>query len=186
LSAVSSSIIGAWGGINQNNFKLILTFSSVAHGGWLIFLSPTSIRITVLYFLVYTLTVVFVVWILNYTKKRRIKSANIRSLRIEKKILFSLNILSLGGLPPFVGFTVKVLTIYFLLNFAPLPILFTLILSSLITLIFYLKIIFPSVPLKTMPLKIFLLAFKTSKSISFLFFFVLILNLSFSLLILLT
>jgi len=184
--ASTSAIIGAWGGSNQNNFKLIITFSSIAHRGWLILLCPTSAKLTFLYFIIYTFTVVFIIWVVNFFKKNRLKNINIRSLNLLNKILLTFNILSLGGLPPFLGFTAKILTILLLLNFYPLPVILILILTSLITLIFYLKIIFPFVPLKTLTSSTIILNFKKTKNINFLFLFILIFNFSFSLLILLT
>jgi NADH:ubiquinone oxidoreductase subunit 2 (subunit N) len=71
--ALSSAILGAWGGINQSNFKLILTFSSIAHRGWLIMLINSSISLTSLYFSVYIFYSSF--YYLNFLlfKKKNIK-----------------------------------------------------------------------------------------------------------------
>ena len=184
--ATISAVIGSFRGVNQTNFKLILTFSSIVHRGWLILLASTSSLLTFLYFLIYASTLAFIVWSLSTFKKKRIKGINASTLGPRKKFLFSINIMSLGGLPPFLGFTAKILSLILLIKFLPLPILLILILTSVITLIFYLKMFFPALPLKNFFLKTPPSNFLHFTKIRTLFFLILVTNLTFSLLILLT
>jgi len=115
--ALASAFWGALGGINQSNFKLILTFSSIAHRGWIILLCSTSINITFLYFLVYLITVIFIIWSLKSLKKKNIRQIALRTLNFPVKLFLVMNVLSLGGLPPFLGFSVKIFSVLVLVNF---------------------------------------------------------------------
>lgn len=59
-----------------------------------------------------------------------------------EKITIIFNTLRLAGLPPFLGFTAKVLIIIKTINFAPTALLLILVISSLTSLYYYLKLFF--------------------------------------------
>jgi len=84
------------------------------------------------------------------------------------------------------GFTAKIFALLFLIKLYPAQILLILILSSVITLIFYAKIFFPMLALINFSPKLNIFIFGHPSKIRIIFSFVLLFNLSLSLLILLT
>nr|QIV24562.1 NADH dehydrogenase subunit 2 [Phaolus metallicus] len=142
---IISSVVSGIMGLNQISMRKILAYSSINHIGWMIasMLSPQAIW--VVYFLIYSLITFNIVIILDKLNIFYLKQLY-NSINQNKKVkfFFILNFLSLGGLPPFLGFFPKWLTINFLVqnNFIGLSLI--LIVFTLVTLYFYLRITFSS------------------------------------------
>nr|YP_010397331.1 NADH dehydrogenase subunit 2 [Gametis jucunda]UQJ77438.1 NADH dehydrogenase subunit 2 [Gametis jucunda] len=140
---VMSMLISGIMGMNQTSLRKILAYSSINHIGWMIgaiMLSPT---IWSYYFMIYciiSINIIVIFWKLNifYINQLYI-SLNSNPL---VKFFFMMNFLSLGGLPPFLGFMPKWLLINSLIqtNFYFLAFLMTIM--TLITLYFYMRITF--------------------------------------------
>lgn len=142
IAILASGIVGALGGLNQTNVKLILTYSSIAHSGWLLTLSSLSLKFWVNYFLIYSLNTLILVFLIKNFKINNLKQLNIARINPIQKYSVLVTVLSLGGLPPFLGFYAKLSTIIILLNHSILIILLILLTSSLISLFYYLKMIY--------------------------------------------
>nr|ASM41809.1 NADH dehydrogenase subunit 2 [Eutetrapha metallescens] len=141
---ISTTISGIMG-LNQTSLRKIMAYSSINHISWMLASMLNSQTIWMFYFLVYSIISINIIWLF---KKLEIFTLNqlYFSLNSSKlvKLFFLINFLSLGGLPPFLGFFPKWLVINNLLqnNFYFLGTL--LIIFTLITLFFYLRIIFTS------------------------------------------
>jgi len=140
-----SVLIGAIGGLNQLSIRKIIAFSSINHIGWIISTLIFNENFWFIYFIIYSFlnfSIIFVFKIFQIYYLRQLYSIFLSSYFI-KFYLFNI-IISLGGLPPFLGFIPKWLIIQSIillkLNFINL----TLILIRLITLFYYLKICFAS------------------------------------------
>nr|ALO76795.1 NADH deshydrogenase subunit 2 [Loberonotha olivascens] len=140
---IVSSLVSGTMGLNQTSLRKILAYSSINHIGWMIASMFTFQTIWILYFIIYSVISINIIIIFStlniFFLKQLFSSMNNNKL---VKILFIMNFLSLGGLPPFLGFLPKWLTVNFLIanNFMFLS--FILIVSTLITLYFYLRITF--------------------------------------------
>nr|YP_010284520.1 NADH dehydrogenase subunit 2 [Nadezhdiella cantori]UKQ56263.1 NADH dehydrogenase subunit 2 [Nadezhdiella cantori] len=140
---IASSMISGIQGLNQISLRKILAYSSINHIGWMIASMLNSQSIWLVYFLVYTtitLNIVIIFKQLNvFYLKQLFNSMNNSKMT---KMFFIMNFLSLGGLPPFLGFFPKWLTINNLAinNFYFLSLI--LIVFTLVTLYFYLRITF--------------------------------------------
>lgn len=143
---ISSSLISGIQGINQISIRKIIAYSSINHIGWIISRIMFSKTIWALYFLIYTLISINIIIILKDLKVYYIKQL-FNSLNHNKiiKILFSINFLSLGGIPPFLGFLPKWLTINYLIINNIYLIRTILIIFTLVTLYFYIRIIINSI-----------------------------------------
>lgn len=142
LFIILSAIIGSFGGLNQKSFKKILAFSSISHISWILSLILIRHNFWIIYFFIYILILIKIIYLLK--KNNIISIININSIKFSnfKKIsLFSL-FLSLGGLPPFLGFLTKWISIILIIKNFPLILIF-LISSSLINLYFYIRSLFP-------------------------------------------
>lgn len=136
-----SIIIGSLGGLNQTSLKKIIAFSSINHLGWIIAAIISNESIWLFYFIIYCFLSINLVYFFNIFKLSHINQ--LFSVFFNSKVIkfrLFLNLLSLGGLPPFLGFLPKWIVIQ-TLTFNNQLLLITLITTiTLITLYFYLRI----------------------------------------------
>nr|YP_010303527.1 NADH dehydrogenase subunit 2 [Phyllonorycter ringoniella]ULF47722.1 NADH dehydrogenase subunit 2 [Phyllonorycter ringoniella] len=141
---ILNSIIGALGGISQSSLRKIMSFSSINNLSWMILAIMISENLWMNYFLIYFLLnfiICFMFYLLNLLYYNQLFFFN---LKLNIKMLLLLNFLSLGGLPPFLGFMPKWMMINFLMFNKMFLINFILIMMSLILLFFYTRIMFSS------------------------------------------
>lgn len=141
IRVILSVIIGAIGGLNQTSLRKLIAFSSINHLGWILRSIIISESIWLIYFLFYSFLSFILTFIFNIFKLFHLNQ--LFSWFVNRKILkFSIfiNFLSLGGLPPFLGFLPKWLVIQQLTLCNQYFLLTVIIISTLITLFFYLRI----------------------------------------------
>nr|YP_009351053.1 NADH dehydrogenase subunit 2 [Anhangatermes macarthuri]AQP28465.1 NADH dehydrogenase subunit 2 [Anhangatermes macarthuri] len=140
-----STIVGSIGGLNQTSMRKILTYSSINHTGWMLIALTTSENLWMVYFMIYstlTLTVVSAIKLSSTSFINQTMLTN-KETALMKFMMFT-SLLSLGGLPPFLGFLPKWIIIQAMItnNMAPLAVI--VVMTSLITLYYYLKISYSS------------------------------------------
>nr|UFZ13073.1 NADH dehydrogenase subunit 2 [Protohermes similis] len=160
---------GAIGGLNQTNLRSLMAFSSINHLGWILSSMMISESMWITYFLFYIfLSFVIISIFLNFKVYSFIQINSIlNSSPMNKFILFS-NLLSMGGLPPFLGFFPKLLVIQNLIFSNNLFLIFCMVMSALITLFFYIRISFSSFMIMSLNLKWYKSNFLSNKFIYFL------------------
>nr|WIL10211.1 NADH dehydrogenase subunit 2 [Stenocladius bicoloripes] len=104
----SSMIVSGIMAMNQTSLRKIMTYSSINHMGWIMSTMILSKTTWMVYFTLYSmismsLIVIFMKNKLNLMKQMFNKMNNSQMI----KILFSMNFMSLMGLPPFLGFMPK-------------------------------------------------------------------------------
>nr|APX39836.1 NADH dehydrogenase subunit 2 [Leptomona erythrocephala] len=138
---ITSSVISGILGFNQTSTRKIMAYSSINHIAWMLASMMNFKMIWLSYFVIYSaisLNIVMIFFMLNiFNLNQLFLSLNSSKLM---KLFFIMNFMSLGGLPPFLGFLPKWLVIMNLVknNFYILS--FTLIIFTLITLFFYIRI----------------------------------------------
>nr|YP_009651353.1 NADH dehydrogenase subunit 2 [Engraulis ringens]QCZ35998.1 NADH dehydrogenase subunit 2 [Engraulis ringens] len=141
ILALSSTLIGGWGGLNQTQLRKILAYSSIAHLGWMVLMSQMAPQMTLIAlatYIIMTTAVFLTLSNINCTKTITLASAWAKAPTLTA--LTCLILLSLGGLPPLTGFLPKWLIIQELTN-QGLAITATVIaLTALISLFFYLRL----------------------------------------------
>nr|WNL54433.1 NADH dehydrogenase subunit 2 [Amitermes sp. B MLW-2023a] len=142
---MTSTIVGAIGGLNQTSMRKILTYSSINHTGWMLIALTTSENLWMVYFMIYStlaLTVVSAIKLSGVSFINQTMMTN-KETKLMKFMMFT-SLLSLGGLPPFLGFLPKWIVIQAMIanNMAPLATI--VVVTSLITLYYYLKISYSS------------------------------------------
>nr|YP_011026061.1 NADH dehydrogenase subunit 2 [Arctolamia fruhstorferi]WQM87499.1 NADH dehydrogenase subunit 2 [Arctolamia fruhstorferi] len=146
LSTTLSGILG----LNQISLRKIMAYSSINHMSWMLASTLHSQMIWFIYFCIYSIITFNIVIILMELEIFYLNQLySILSFSKSMKFTFMLNFFSLGGLPPLLGFFPKWLVINNLVmnEFYFLSIL--LILLTLITLFFYLRITFSALMFTT-------------------------------------
>uniref|UniRef100_UPI0030011096 NADH dehydrogenase subunit 2 n=1 Tax=Statilia agresta TaxID=2908869 RepID=UPI0030011096 len=143
IMIISSAIIGAIGGLNQISLRKILSFSSINHIGWMLITMMMGSNLWWMYFLVYSINIILIISLTSMTNLSYI-SQTFNSLNNKKIVKFTLFIalLSLGGLPPFLGFFPKWMAIQFMAQNIMIFTSMILIMSSLLTLYYYMRIMY--------------------------------------------
>nr|YP_009943005.1 NADH dehydrogenase subunit 2 [Littorina brevicula]QOD40610.1 NADH dehydrogenase subunit 2 [Littorina brevicula]ULR86934.1 NADH dehydrogenase subunit 2 [Littorina brevicula]UOH96723.1 NADH dehydrogenase subunit 2 [Littorina brevicula] len=143
LMASGSSIIGGIGGMNQTQVRAILAYSSIGHLGWIVFASCQGVWAMKSYFSIYLVISVSVFMALWYLNLNNIK--NLTDLMTPdpwKTFSIMVMLLSLGGLPPLLGFISKWVVVSSSMNSNFWIFLFFLILGSVLSLFYYLSLYF--------------------------------------------
>nr|YP_010133576.1 NADH dehydrogenase subunit 2 [Chorthippus parallelus parallelus]YP_010133589.1 NADH dehydrogenase subunit 2 [Chorthippus parallelus erythropus]QWM92857.1 NADH dehydrogenase subunit 2 [Chorthippus parallelus parallelus]QWM92866.1 NADH dehydrogenase subunit 2 [Chorthippus parallelus parallelus]QWM92879.1 NADH dehydrogenase subunit 2 [Chorthippus parallelus erythropus]QWM92892.1 NADH dehydrogenase subunit 2 [Chorthippus parallelus erythropus]QWM92905.1 NADH dehydrogenase subunit 2 [Chorthippu len=143
LVNILSIFIGAMGGLNQTSLKKVLAYSSISHLGWMTSSLIVSENVWELYFLIYSLLSVILILLfknMNLFMLNQIYSAN--NMKTEIKFMMFLSLLSLGGLPPFLGFLPKWIVIQLLIENNMTTIMTIMVVLTTITLYYYLRISF--------------------------------------------
>nr|ARH54533.1 NADH dehydrogenase subunit 2 [Ontholestes tessellatus] len=140
---IFSMLISGIMGFNQTSIRKILAYSSINHIGWMISSMFLSETIWIYYFLIYTLITLNIILIFSYLNVFYMKQLFITmNNNFIVKFFFVFNFLSLGGLPPFIGFLPKWLTIENLIqeNFHLLT--FFMVILTLLTLFYYIRLMY--------------------------------------------
>jgi len=146
ILSITSAIVGILGGLNQNKIKIILTYSSISHLGWIILATLFSIQTWLFYFLAYSVISLTIVWfVLSSGVRGKINEINFWAASTINKYIFVLSILSLGGIPPLLGFSAKLLILILLLKTKIIIAFIFLITRSLISLYFYCRLFYSSI-----------------------------------------
>nr|QNT26895.1 NADH dehydrogenase subunit 2 [Trigonopterus ancora] len=147
---ISSSIIGGILGLNQICLRKIMAYSSINHMGWMLASMLSSLNLWFYYFFIYTLMNLNIMAMFHkYHSFYLNQLSKMLSFNKNLKFFFMLNFLSLGGLPPFVGFLPKWLTINYLINVGQPALSFILVIFTLLALFFYTRMTFSSLTLST-------------------------------------
>lgn len=138
---VFSIIFGSLGGLNQTSLRKLIAFSSINHLGWIIISVTNSETLWIIYFLFYCFLSFNVIFIFNNLKILNINQTfYLKNLNLLLKTSIFIVLLSLGGLPPFLGFFPKWLIIETLTAQKIILLLTFMLFFTLITLFFYLRI----------------------------------------------
>nr|YP_009045182.1 NADH dehydrogenase subunit 2 [Athyma selenophora]AHA03533.1 NADH dehydrogenase subunit 2 [Athyma selenophora] len=163
-------LIGAMGSFNQTSLRKLMAFSSINNLGWMISSMIISENLWLIYFIFYsifTFIMCFLFYIINTFFISQLFFFNMNFLI---KISIMINFLSLGGLPPFLGFFPKWIVINYLLNNNLFIISFMFVMSSLILLFVYIRIIYSSLLFFSFKLKWFKIFIKNNSLILIYFF----------------
>nr|AIL31449.1 NADH dehydrogenase subunit 2 [Daimio tethys] len=159
---IINTSIGAIGGLNQTSLRKLMSFSSINNLGWLMFAIMISESLWLLYFFMYTFltsSMCFLFYIMNIYFINQLFMFNMNFLF---KFFLLMNFLSLGGLPPLLGFFPKWMVINFMISNKFLITSLIFIMMSLITLFFYIRIIYSCLMFNYLKLKWLKIYFKNN------------------------
>nr|QWX95555.1 NADH-ubiquinone oxidoreductase chain 2 [Cebrenis supina] len=136
---IMSAIVGGVGGLNQTSLRKILAYSSINHLGWMMmFMSTNSSWYK--YLFIYSILVIMICSLMKKNNSLFINQMISSSPSLMEKLTFTIALLSIGGLPPFLGFLPKWMVIQSMINSEMYLLLTLMMLCSLLTLFYYLRI----------------------------------------------
>nr|QYB20637.1 NADH dehydrogenase subunit 2 [Cryptotermes domesticus] len=139
-----SVMVGSAGGMNQTSLRKILTYSSINHTGWMLMALMGGSNLWTVYFTVYSfLTAAVTMTTKMYNISFINQTMSVNGKTTTKFILFT-NLLSLGGLPPFIGFLPKWTVIQTMIMNNLSSIMTVMVITSLATLYYYLRMCYSS------------------------------------------
>nr|YP_010999372.1 NADH dehydrogenase subunit 2 [Arma koreana]WPM93257.1 NADH dehydrogenase subunit 2 [Arma koreana] len=139
IAIILSVTIGSIGGLNQTSLRKMMAYSSINHLGWLMAINK-SMNLWMMYLTIYGMMIVSMCYLFNKYKFNFINQMSSINMNTTDKFSLFLLMLSMGGLPPFIGFLPKWLTIQSLINEQEILIMLIMIMFSLVTLMYYLRV----------------------------------------------
>nr|QAY82203.1 NADH dehydrogenase subunit 2 [Coccinella transversoguttata] len=147
LVSMTVSGVKAW---NQTSLKKILALSSINHMGWMMSMMFLNQSLWILYFTVYLFITTNLILVLNkYNINTTYELFNLMNLNKTTKFFFFLNLFSLGGIPPFLGFFPKWMVLKILMENDLYFLAFLMIFLTLISLYVYMRMIFQPMTFKS-------------------------------------
>nr|QKE61546.1 NADH dehydrogenase subunit 2 [Dipseliopoda sp. AJB-2020] len=172
MSIILSLMIGSILGLNQTSIRKLMAYSSISHMGWLLSSLLISNLMMIFYFIIYSFMSISIIFMFDMYNISMINQLYSNFSFNKMNYLFSLNILSYGGLPPFIGFFPKWFIIQYLTSINHFLLAFLLIIFSLINLFYYIRFIFNIMMFKSIQLNFLnfkLINIKLNKFINFMF-----------------
>nr|AWV83367.1 NADH dehydrogenase subunit 2 [Tanna japonensis] len=162
---------GSLGGLMYSSLRKIIAYSSIYNLGWIISGMYVMNYSWMMYYAIYSLTLMmvcysFYIFGLNYLNQFFLISMNYMKL-IFVMVIF----LSMGGMPPFMGFFPKMILVYCLILNKMYFICFILLISALLIMFFYLRVVFTGLMMYTISIKY------TSITLNWMFYFFSIISL---------
>lgn len=102
LFVIVTCVTGSISNIAQNNIKLILSYSRISHGGWLLMALWINKRIWIFYALTYFITIFIIC-------KRLISNLTQIFYKSNVKPFWRILLIRLAGIPPLLGFYPKII-----------------------------------------------------------------------------
>nr|AML25574.1 NADH dehydrogenase subunit 2 [Anobiinae sp. BMNH 1274383] len=163
LSMMISGIMG----LNQISMRKILAYSSINHIGWMLTSLMFMKSIWMFYFITYFILSLNLILILNkFNVFNILQLFNLFNKNNIMKFNFMINFFSLAGLPPFLGFLPKWLTIQMTINSNMMIFSFLLMILTLLTMYYYIRLMFNALMFNSFKIK-----FKTTNFNSYFIIF---------------
>nr|YP_010503084.1 NADH dehydrogenase subunit 2 [Hemigrammus armstrongi]UXD78967.1 NADH dehydrogenase subunit 2 [Hemigrammus armstrongi] len=141
MLGLTSAWAASWAGLNQTQLRKILAYSSIAHLGWMLVIVQCAPEVAIFALVIYILMTTAAFLTLKETSATKMSVFTLAwSKTPVTMIMMSLILLSLVGIPPFLGFSLKLVILEELSKqdlHGPATML---AMSSLISLYFYMRL----------------------------------------------
>nr|YP_010882141.1 NADH dehydrogenase subunit 2 [Lopaphus sphalerus]WID87055.1 NADH dehydrogenase subunit 2 [Lopaphus sphalerus] len=143
LMAMSLSIIvGAIGGLNQTSLRKLMAYSSITNNGWMLLAMMISEMMWMIYFCLYSIMTFVMTSSMSNFNNYHINQVISMNESNMKKFFMMMNMLSISGLPPMMGFMPKWLVMQSNMTKDELFLVALMVMFTLITIYYYLRITF--------------------------------------------
>nr|YP_010531281.1 NADH dehydrogenase subunit 2 [Mileewa lamellata]UXX17540.1 NADH dehydrogenase subunit 2 [Mileewa lamellata] len=141
LFIILSLIIGSFFSLNQNNIRKLMGYSSIYNMSYIIS-SINMNSIWSIYLILYSIILIFVIILISKLKINYINQFMINEQSMIIKMNLSISMLSLGGLPPLLGFFPKFIIFQIMIKKKMFVLTILMILTSLLMMFFYMRMMF--------------------------------------------
>nr|UPL65985.1 NADH dehydrogenase subunit 2 [Isometopus sp.] len=138
---IMSTMIGSIMGLNHTSMRKIMAYSSINHMGWMLACSLMNKKSWMLYLTVYTSMILMLCLMMNKYNIYYINQTNMQMKTFTEKMSFTLMMLSMGGMPPMLGFFPKWMVIQYMISSTEMLIIMIMMMSTLVTLFYYMRMI---------------------------------------------
>nr|AUJ21417.1 NADH dehydrogenase subunit 2 [Chaetopleura apiculata] len=138
-----SCFFGSVGGINQTSVRGLLSYSSIFHVGWMVSSGMISSEVCFFYLFFYSFILIFV--LVEFEKQELKTNKQFNSVFLWSgfsRFYISMMILSMGGMPPMLGFFMKWAVLLKLILMKMVTMTIFLIIGSMVSLYYYLVLSF--------------------------------------------
>nr|YP_010996492.1 NADH dehydrogenase subunit 2 [Sophonia microstaina]WPC85234.1 NADH dehydrogenase subunit 2 [Sophonia microstaina] len=139
LMVLITLIVGSISGLNQNSIRKLMSYSSIYNLGF-IFSSIYFNSIWSLYLFMYTIILMMVIFLMNNYNLNYLNQFMLNNFNFKEKMVLWVCMLSLGGMPPMLGFLNKIIIFELMMMNDEYIILMVMIFSSLLIMFFYIRI----------------------------------------------
>nr|QDI93778.1 NADH dehydrogenase subunit 2 [Tuxedo cruralis] len=137
-----SAIMGAIGGINQTSTRKIMAYSSMNHMSWMFSCAAMFKKSWIMYMTMYIMLMMIISTMMYTYNIMFINQMNTLANKNMEKMNVIFLMLSVGGLPPFLGFLPKWITIQYMISSKEFLMMVVMMMTALITLVYYLRVSF--------------------------------------------
>nr|UPL65221.1 NADH dehydrogenase subunit 2 [Scantius aegyptius rossii] len=152
LFIMMSTFVGAIGALNHVSLRKIMAYSSINHLSWMMMLMMMKNK-WLMYLSIYSIIILMMFIMINKKNILFINQLTKNSMTTIEKITITTLMLSMGGLPPFTGFLPKWLVIQSMMNSSMWLLLTFMVMMSLITLFYYIRMMYPLIMIQNMKMK---------------------------------
>nr|YP_010939197.1 NADH dehydrogenase subunit 2 [Pseudoligosita yasumatsui]WLF85671.1 NADH dehydrogenase subunit 2 [Pseudoligosita yasumatsui] len=130
-------------GLNQMNLKLLMSYSSIIQMSWIIIIMYMNEYYSMMYYLIYLLISLNMMLMFNMMNLNNLNDLMYMKMKNNLMYLYYMFMMfSLSGIPPMFGFLMKWLSLQLMTNFLNFYLLMMLLLSSLVSMFFYMRMMF--------------------------------------------
>nr|YP_007374664.1 NADH dehydrogenase subunit 2 [Urochela quadrinotata]AFI54773.1 NADH dehydrogenase subunit 2 [Urochela quadrinotata] len=140
ISIILSVMGGSLGGLYQTSIRKMMAYSSINHLGWMLSLNKSKDS-WIIYLSIYSYATYMVCSYFSSNNLLFINQLFNQNMTLSHKMNFMLLMMSLGGMPPMLGFLPKWLAIEELTQDNSLFLIMIMIMTSMLTLFYYMRII---------------------------------------------
>nr|AGO28117.1 NADH dehydrogenase subunit 2 [Polytoxus fuscovittatus] len=145
--------MGVLGSIGQTSIYKIMAYSSINHLGWMIMSITYSQNLWINYMMIYTMNLIPIMYMMNINSIKYINQFNMMKMSMTQKLTIIFLMISLGGMPPMIGFYPKWLIVKEMMENNDFMIIY-MIMMSLIMLFIYMRMTSTMLMLNSMNKKI--------------------------------
>nr|YP_009048939.1 NADH dehydrogenase subunit 2 [Orius sauteri]AID61650.1 NADH dehydrogenase subunit 2 [Orius sauteri] len=140
MSSALSTMVGAIGGLNQTSTRKIMAFSSINHMGWMMMCTTFNNNLWIMYLLIYSTLMMPLAWMFNEKMIMHSSQMMTNMKSMTEKMNITCMMMSMGGMPPMLGFLPKWMAINSMMESNMYMIMIMMIMMSIITLFYYMRI----------------------------------------------
>nr|UFK32218.1 NADH dehydrogenase subunit 2 [Aguriahana sp. 1 BY-2021a] len=140
LIIILTVMTGALFGLNQNSIKKMIGYSSIFNMGFILSVLKFNLM-WIFYLVVYSTMLSMMIFILNKNNINYINQMVFSETMMNKMTLW-VTLLSMGGMPPLMGFSIKYMSMWYLVSMKLILTVSVMIMLSLLIMFIYLRMTF--------------------------------------------